>query len=157
MRYLFLLTLLFVGCDKDSTSPDVECVCPENDGTGTELCEFYTGDVSCLEDCFGLDVNDLTPEETEAYEDLTEVCTDCLVDDDCDNAIETWSECTSCLEDCEDEPSEGLDCNDYCDFFYCVGPTNTCNADPDHPFCTIDCEGVVGGDDFSCFDDAFQD
>ena len=62
------------------------------------------------------------------------------------------------LESCEIESTQGPEyCSDYCDFLHCVGPYETCTTDPDNMFCTIDCENVVGGDDFSCFDDAFQD
>jgi hypothetical protein len=119
MRYLFILMLLFVGCGKQSTSAVTECVCWEDEGTATEFCEFYTSGVSCLEDCFEEDVDDLTPEETEAYEDLVEVCTDCLEDEECEIYLYDYMGCINCLDACEDNLIESFntleECTDYCE------------------------------------------
>ena len=112
MRYLFILALLFIGCDEDSTSPDAEechCPAPGVETSSTEQCEVIT-DNDCLEYC-EIDSDDI-------YEGWIPVCTDCLANDDCDDAVEAYEECFGCLDNCDDEDAPP-GCIDYCTQLYC--------------------------------------
>jgi hypothetical protein len=84
--------------DDDDGPPECfdDCVYePTDNSTGSEICEFIGGDISCADDCIG---DDAIPTE------LIEICIACLSMGNCDEVVDDYDDYDD--DDDSDDPPE---------------------------------------------------